>query len=196
MGNGFGSLFVGAGGLQGAQNALNTTANNLANVNTKGYVRQQVLYTDRNYNTFDTTASISPQQVGLGVKIGDVVHARDIFLDKSYRAESGRQAFYAASAEAVNEVYTFYQELEGEAFQDALQAVWTSFQELSKDPGDSVNQNLVIQKAGLLVSRASAVYDGNYCYLFKNGHVVSEIKKNKIGLEEYYIELMSKKEEE
>ncbi len=33
-------------------------------------------------------------------------------------------------------------------------------------------------------------------YLFKNGHVVSEIKKNKIGLEEYYIELMSRKEGE
>ena len=33
-------------------------------------------------------------------------------------------------------------------------------------------------------------------YLYKNGHVVNEIKKNKIGLEEYYIELMSKKEEE
>ena len=31
-------------------------------------------------------------------------------------------------------------------------------------------------------------------YLMKNGHVVSEIKKNKIGLEEYYIELMSRKE--
>lgn len=33
-------------------------------------------------------------------------------------------------------------------------------------------------------------------YLIKNGHIVSEIKKNKIGLEEYYVELMSKKEEE
>ena len=33
-------------------------------------------------------------------------------------------------------------------------------------------------------------------YLLKNGHVVNEIKKNKIGLEEYYIELMSKKESE
>ena len=32
-------------------------------------------------------------------------------------------------------------------------------------------------------------------YLMKNGHVVSEMKKNKIGLEEYYIELMSAKEE-
>ena len=32
-------------------------------------------------------------------------------------------------------------------------------------------------------------------YLLSNGHVVSEIKKNKIGLEEYYVELMSEKEE-
>lgn len=31
-------------------------------------------------------------------------------------------------------------------------------------------------------------------YLLQNGHAVSEIRKNKIGLEEYYIELMSKKE--
>lgn len=32
-------------------------------------------------------------------------------------------------------------------------------------------------------------------YLLKHGHVVSEVRKNKVGLEEYYIELMSKKEE-
>ncbi len=32
--------------------------------------------------------------------------------------------------------------------------------------------------------------------LLKNGHVVSELKKNKVGLEEYYIELMSRKENE
>lgn len=31
-------------------------------------------------------------------------------------------------------------------------------------------------------------------YMMKNGHVVSEITKNKIGLEEYYIELISQKE--
>ena len=31
-------------------------------------------------------------------------------------------------------------------------------------------------------------------YLLQSGHIVSEIKKNKIGLEEYYIDLMSKKE--
>ena len=41
------------------------------------------------------------------------------------------------------------------------------------------------------VDDTAAVVD----YLMKNGHVVNEIKKNKIGLEEYYIELMSAKEE-
>lgn len=33
-------------------------------------------------------------------------------------------------------------------------------------------------------------------YLYQNGHVINEIRKNKIGLEEYYMELMAGKEEE
>lgn len=32
-------------------------------------------------------------------------------------------------------------------------------------------------------------------YLFESGHKLSEIAKNKVGLEEYYVELMSKREE-
>ena len=86
MANGFGSLYVGASGLQNAQNALNTTANNLANVDTKGYVREQVRFADKNYIKIkDQTSRVNMQQTGLGVSIGDVAHARDIFLDKTYR---------------------------------------------------------------------------------------------------------------
>ena len=54
MANGFGSLYVGASGLQNAQNALNTTANNLANVDTKGYLREQVRFADKNYIKLNT----------------------------------------------------------------------------------------------------------------------------------------------
>ena len=53
MANGFGTLFIGVSGLQSSQNALNITANNLANVDTAGYVRQQVMFGDRNYLTLD-----------------------------------------------------------------------------------------------------------------------------------------------
>ncbi len=160
MANSFGSLYIGASGLRNSLNALNITSNNLANVDTGGYVRQQVRFADETYNTFDKTAAISNQQAGLGVTISDVVHARDVFLDKAYRAEVGRQAFYAASFEACDEVYTYYQELDGQCFQDGLEDFWVAFQELAKDPADSINQNLVVQKASLFLSRTQAVYSG------------------------------------
>ena len=90
MANGFGSLYVGSSGLQSAQNALNVTANNLANVDTKGYVRQQVRFADKNYSNLKlATPKTAMQQSELGVSIGDVVHARDIFLDKAFRTETG-----------------------------------------------------------------------------------------------------------
>lgn len=163
MANSMGSLFIGASGLQTSQNALNTTANNLSNVDTEGYVRERVLQSDRNYLTFNTTASISRQQSGLGVTIGDVVHARDIFLDKTYRTQTGRHGFYSATYEAINEVETLFQELEGTSFQEILtgnNGLWVAFQEFAKDPSDRTNQNLVIQRASLFASRAEAVYSG------------------------------------
>lgn len=183
MANGFGSLFIGVAGLQSSQNALNVTSNNLANLDTVGYVRQQVLYADRDYITFNTTAAISNQQSGLGVKIGDVVHTRDVFLDRLYRTETGRQAFYEATYQATYEVETYLQEMEGQAFQDALGDFWESFQELSKAPDDSIYQNLVIQKAQLFTSRAGAVYSGLQSYQSNiNTQIIDDINQvNELG---------------
>lgn len=158
MANGMGSLYIGASGLQSSQNALNTTANNLANVDTKGYVRQQVLFGDRDYTTFgNSMAGISKQQAGLGVSIADVAHTRDYFLDKYYRSESGRQAFYEANNHAIDEIQTAFQELSGQTFQDSMNDFWVSFQELVKDPSAEVNQNLVIQKAVLFLEGAQGI---------------------------------------
>jgi flagellar hook-associated protein flgK len=177
MANSMGSLFIGASGLQVSQNAMNATANNLSNVDTKGYVRERVLQADRHYDTFDTTAAIGPSQSGLGVSIGDVIHARDVFLDKTFRTESGRQAFYSSTSEAITEVETLFQELEGTAFQEVLMGesgLWVAFEEFAKDPSDSVNQNLVVQKAGLFARRAKAVYQGLEKYQSKLNTQISD----------------------
>ncbi|MCR4567774.1 MAG: flagellar basal body protein [Pseudobutyrivibrio sp.] len=159
MANSFGSLYVGASGLQSASHGLNTTANNLSNVNTEGYVREQVVYEDKDYRKIGN-ASISTQYAGLGVQVGTIVHARDIFLDKAFRSESGRHSFYDASSEAVQEVITHLQELDGQAFKDAIKDLYGAFEEFAKDPSDTVNQNLVLQKSSLFLSRAKAVQDG------------------------------------
>lgn len=184
MANGFGSLWVGASGLQGAQNALNTTANNMTNVNSAGYVRQQVVYEDREYRKIGT-AAISKQQSGLGVDIGEVVHTRDIFLDKAYRTSTGRQAFYDASFDAVSEVQTYLQESDGKAFQSAIEDIYGAFAEFAKDPSDDVNQNLIFQKASLFLSRANAVYTGLSDYQdIVNTSIKDSVKRiNEIGEE-------------
>lgn len=159
MANGFGSMYIGASGLQGAQNALNTTANNLANVGTEGYVRQQVRFVDKRYDMIkNPTKLTNAHQSGLGVSIGDVVHARDVFLDKSYRLEKGREAFYETCYETTSYVEDLLQELDGEEFKQSVEDIWVAFQELSKTPADSVTQNLVIQKAELLLSRSENLY--------------------------------------
>lgn len=163
MANSMGSLFIGESGLKTSQNALNATANNFANVDTKGYVRERILQEDRHYDTFNRTAAIGPSQAGLGVAIGDVVHARDIFLDKTFRTQTGRSGFYSTTFEAIDEVYTLFQELEGMSFQESLMGetgLWAAFQEFAKDPSDRTNQNLVIQKASLFEARSKAVYNG------------------------------------
>ncbi|MBQ7506452.1 MAG: flagellar hook-associated protein FlgK [Lachnospiraceae bacterium] len=184
MANSMGSLYIGQAGLKMAQNAINTTANNLSNVNTTGYVRQQVLFTDRDYITTDKSyQKISYQQAGLGVSIGDVVHARDIFLDQSYRRECSRANYYTSYFGAVEEVQNYFQEMEGTQFQESINNFWTSLQTLADDPADSVNQNLVIQKASLFLSRSQSVQESleNYQDTI-NVQIKNDIKRvNEIG---------------
>lgn len=155
-----GSLYIGASGLQTSQNALNTTAHNLTNVDTTGYTRQQTLLGSKNYITISrNAAAVSNQQYGLGVSLSAVRQVRDTFLDKTYRKESGRSMFYEVSTTAMEEVETLLGEMNGEDFQTSLTNLWTAVQELAKDPSSSVTQGLLVQRATEFLNRATSVYD-------------------------------------
>ena len=80
------SFYVGVSGLQASQNAINTTAHNLSNVNTTGYVRQQAILGDRDYSLVGRKAT-SYMQVGLGVDSIATSRIRDILLDAAYRRD-------------------------------------------------------------------------------------------------------------
>lgn len=160
-----GSLYVGNSGLQTSQNALNTTAHNITNADTKGYVRQQTLLGDRNYNTLSIDASsIANKQTGLGVLYQQVRQVRDVFLDQTYREENGRLAFYTTEFDATSEIETLLGEMDGASFESSINDLWVAVQELSKDPGSSVTQGLLMQRAYAFVTDAQAVYQGLCSY--------------------------------
>ena len=156
-----GSLYIGKSGLQTGQNALNTTAHNMSNSDTVGYVRQQVLLGTSIYNTIKTDVhAVSNQQIGLGVEYSKTRQVRDYFLDLTYRKESGRCEFYTVSRDALEEIEFLLDEMNGETFQGSLENLWTSVQELSKDPSNAVTQGLLIERCSEFLARADSVYGG------------------------------------
>lgn len=179
-----GSLYVGASGLQHSQNALNTTAHNLSNVETVGYTRQQVQLAARRYVTLSVDPkAVNNKQVGLGVEYSRVKQVRDYFLDKTYRRESGRSMFYEVSSEAIEEVESQLGEMNGEAFQTTVEDFWTAIQELAKNPASSVNQGLLVQKASEFIERSAAVYQGLSDYQDNlNAQIKNQVEKiNRYG---------------
>lgn len=157
----FGSLYVGASGLQTSQNALNTTAHNMSNADTQGYTRQQILLGTRSYNTLSVSASSNAyQQYGLGVYYSQSRQVRNEFLDKIYRKETGRGAFYDTNVQIIEEIEDLYGEFQGVEFSKALEDLWESIVELDKNPADATNQNLFVTRCEEFVIRAKLVYDG------------------------------------
>lgn len=180
-----GSIYVGTSGLQTSQNALNTTAHNMSNMDTVGFVRQQVMQGNRVYNTIKSaTAGTAAQQIGLGVSYDKVRQVRDYFLDQSYRKENGRSAFYATSYEALNEVEDLLDELDdGASFNQALTNLWSSIEELAKTPDDTVVQRLLVQNAQTFLANANQVYKGLSDYQQElNAHIHEIVDRiNELG---------------
>ena len=178
-----GGLYIGSSGLQTGQNALNTTAHNLSNMDNVGYVRQQVQQSSRSYLKLSVDVkSVNNKQTGLGVNYSRVKHIRDYFLDKTYRRESGRSMFYQVSMQVTDEVESQLGELNGEAFQNTLEDLWTAVQEVAKDPASSVTQGLLVQRAAEFVQRAGAVYEG-FCAYQDNLNL--QVKKQVDKINEY-----------
>ncbi len=150
------SLYIGVSGLNVNQTSLNVTAHNLANVDTKGFVRQQVVQADFKYVKLGESY-INTLQSGLGADFATVKQVRDAFLDRAYRQEIGREAFYESQYNAVGEVEGFFGELEGESFQATLNELWVSLQELSKEPDSVVTRASFIQTAVTFVERSENI---------------------------------------
>ena len=154
----FGSLTVGTSGLKVSQYGMNVVAHNLANVDTEGYVRQQTVLETATVQNIGGN-SVSTFQVGLGVNPEAVRQVRDFFLDKAYRTEVGREAYYEAQAAAVDEIEELFGEIQGVAFRDSLSDLWVSMQELSKEPDSRVTQATFIESGVSFLERANEIYN-------------------------------------
>ncbi|MEE3469389.1 MAG: flagellar hook-associated protein FlgK [Butyrivibrio hungatei] len=173
------NLYVGTSGLQTSQNALNTTSHNMANLDTEGYTRQQISQGTKAYQTLEKRNNcIAWKQIGTGVEYNNCKQVRDFFLDKAYRKEAGRFEYYDVSKKALEEIEDQLQEMNGTEFSESLNNLWTSVQELAKDPTSAVTQSALVTRANEFLTKAKSVYDGFVSYQDNLDASVSDIVNN------------------
>ena len=183
MGSLFTSFNSGVSGLHAAQSGLNTTSHNLANVKTKGYTRQQNIQVDSYYQNVKVAVDGSLIQTGMGTTVSAVRQIRDMFLDKEFRLETGRQAFYEKLSETAGEIEDIFGETEGMEFRENLQALWNVMQEMANNPEDITKRQLFISTAESFLETSQNVYNQINTYQVSlNTEISDQVDKiNEIG---------------
>jgi flagellar hook-associated protein 1 FlgK len=127
--------------MQAEQEALSTTTNNIANVNTPGYTRQTV-----------SMEEASPIQYGgflfgNGVKVGQITSQRDNLLQTRLDQETQQQSKYDSYLGTMQQVQTLFNETAGNGLQGSITNFFNSLQQLSTSPSDSSLRQGVLSAA-------------------------------------------------
>lgn len=131
MPNTFFGLNIGKSGLYTASNAMNTTAHNIANTETKGYCRQiSVQKASKALHVGNATGMI-----GTGVDLVGVEQVRDEYYDVKYRSNNTLFGEYNAKQYYMAEIENYYNEIQLEGFTTTFDDMFESIQELQKNPG-------------------------------------------------------------
>ncbi|MCR5279784.1 MAG: flagellar hook-associated protein FlgK [Lachnospiraceae bacterium] len=151
-------------GLVAANASLNTTANNISNVETEGYSRQQAVQeANRALRTYTTYGC-----AGAGVDTVAIERIRDEFYDTKFRdnnekvGESEIKAYYMKSIE------NYFTDSDTSAgFNTSFNLMFNALEELAKNPGDSS------------VKSQFAMYTQSICDYFNNlSTQLSELQKD------------------
>ncbi len=177
------SFNAGVSGLRASQIAINVASHNIANTDTKGYVRQHAVMVDSRYNLISVGGRNALNQVGLGTDVGCVRQVRDAFLDANYRLEVGRQSFYEMQYQTITEVEDLFGEMNGEQFQGVIEDMWRTLQELSKEPSSVVMRDLFTSSVDRFMERCGTVQEQlNEYQVHLNEEITTQVKQiNKLA---------------
>lgn len=145
----FHGLVTAYSGLQAMQQAIQTTSQNITNAETKGYSRQEAILTPNDPFTLPQSffAGTGALQVGSGVVVAAMGRARDQFIDRSMRLETGVQGEAKANYEGLQRVEAAFNEIEGEGLTVQLTKFYDSWQELALHPDNLATRTAVAQTA-------------------------------------------------
>ena len=162
----FGEFTVARLGMIASQMALNVTGQNISNINTPGYTRQQLDQYSFITNSGGLYHSSSSANVGSGVMLAGVSQLRDPYLDIRFRKEMASVGSTDATLNVLDQLQSVINNVDKEGIVTQLQDLFSRISELGSHVGEQEFETLMRESAQdlctLLNSSASKlqqVYD-------------------------------------
>lgn len=135
------SLNIAVSSMLAEEGALDTTSNNIANVDTPGYSRQVPNLEE------STPIQVGELTYGTGVELSSVTSLRDSVLDLRVNQETQQQGQLNAFISAGQQIQSLFNETSGTGLQSSLTAFFDSLSQLSSDPSDLTTRDGVLTAA-------------------------------------------------
>ena len=128
--------------LQASQKRLDIVGQNLSNMNTQGYTRQQLETSSLNYcNPISRYMNGSQIAVGFGVSMDKVSQIRDPYLDAQYRAQINKSGYSDTLQSALDTLSKALDESSIEGIRTAFDDVQSTLTNLQDKGNDSVYES-------------------------------------------------------
>jgi len=137
-------------GMNAAQYALTTTEHNIANANTPGFTRQQVLVSSR------AAQASGAGFIGQGVDVAGVQRIYDQFLTTQVRQEQSQSSYLSAYLSAMKQVDNLVAD-PAAGVSPAMQSFFDAMNGLSSSPESVPARQTVISTAQFAVNRFQAI---------------------------------------
>jgi flagellar hook-associated protein 1 FlgK len=136
-----GSLQIALGALQADQAGLSVTSNNISNINTPGYARQQVDLVE------NQPIQIGNLLFGDGVSVSQITSLRDGVLEQQIANETQEQSQSEAYLSPMEEAEAMFNDSSGTGLQSVISDFFNSFTQLSTDPSSTSLRQSVLTAA-------------------------------------------------
>ena len=124
----FGSLSIALRALLAQQAGVQTTSNNIANVNTRGYSRQRAVLRE------EATVLFGRHQFGTGMSLEKVESIRDRILELRLHQETQQEGRLEAFLDAMRQAEALFNEAAGSGLEGDLSRFFDSLSQLSINP--------------------------------------------------------------
>lgn len=146
----FGAYGIAVSGMFANRTGLSVVSNNITNVNTVGYSRQQTALAE-------ACLLKSSGSEGSGVTVQEIRRARNALLDQTYRSQNAQAEYWNAKSATLTDLQSMLNEFgaadgtDDTGLQQALTDFFGSWDELAKDPSAQSARSSVVESTESLL---------------------------------------------